>query len=119
MTQQALMAEIKTAYASLAMRPIRDNYYVHDDEGDYGCPMTVLALSRGVVDRSNPEYLEKSGASISEWACKEFSNLWVQGFLSGYDRGEYKATSRPPLYCDGYDFGKRLAREILPHGSTF
>jgi hypothetical protein len=118
MTQE-LLAEIKAAYASLGMRPIRDHYYVHDAEADYGCPMTVLAIHRGVVDRSNPKYLEKNAASIHEWACKEFSDFWVQGFLSGYHRGEYKVTPRPSLYCDGYDFGLLVAQEILPHGRTF
>jgi len=117
MNQQILLDEIKLAYASLAMRPLRGTTYKHDKPCDYGCPLTALCLYRGGIDRSNPKYLEQTAASIHEWACNEFSDRWVKGFLHGFHYGEGKASSHP-LYREGYECGELVAQAILAYGEV-
>jgi hypothetical protein len=109
---QELLEEIKMAYRVHRLRPIRGFWFIHRKRYDFACPMLALALSRGIVDRADPDRLEKDATAVCEWASSVFGNLWLQGFFDGFDRQTEKDNASE--YLKGYSLGTALANDILP-----
>jgi hypothetical protein len=114
---QQLLAEIKGAYKALRLRPIRGFFFIHRKRYDLACPMVALALARGIVNRDDPDRLEKGDFTpVLEKFATEFSMPWVRGFSDGVDR--QCQSSFDSKYLSGYEFGGRVAQEILPGESA-
>lgn len=104
---KALIHEMQEAYRSHKLRPIPGTFLLDD----FACPLTALAISRGVVDKYDPRLaLDEDENPVFVWACDTFGTVWVQGFLNGFD-DEDKANDAP-AYLVGFQFGE-LAREQL------
>ena len=114
---EQLLAEIKGAYKALRLRPVRGFFFIHRKRYDLACPMVALALSRGIVSRADPDRLEKGDFTpVLEKFASEFTMSWVCGFSDGFDRQSQR--SFDPEYLSGYEFGERVALEILPGESA-
>jgi hypothetical protein len=116
MNEQALLAEIKVAYKAQRLRPLRGFWFIHRKRYDLACPVVALALHRGVVNRDDPDRLEKDCAAVGEWASAVFGRKWAQGFMDGFDRQTEREDA--PEYLKAYGLGVALAQDILPGESA-
>ena len=87
-----LLDEIQAAYQAHNLWPIRCMYFLQG----FACPLTVLAIGRGVVDKNDPslELDEEENPSFA-WACEEFGEVWVCGFVNSFD--EQEKTNDDPM----------------------
>jgi hypothetical protein len=109
----ALLEEIKLAYETQKLQPIRHFFLLHDDQGDFACPLVALALHRGQVDRSDPGVALDGGANAAlEAAAKAFGEDWTMGFLDGFDAQEQAKNG--PDYIDGFALGQAAAQQFCP-----
>jgi hypothetical protein len=114
---EQLLAEIKEAYKALRLRPVRGFFFIHRKRYDLACPMVALALSRGIVSRADPDRLEKGDFTpVLKKFATEFTMPWVCGFSDGFDRQSQRSFDLN--YLIGYEFGERVALEILPGESA-
>jgi hypothetical protein len=112
MTAQELVHEIKQAYKARNMRPTRDEFFYRTKPANYACPLTALALFRGAVKKGAPYLnLNFSGNPVYVWACAEFGEHFVNGFLCGVD-GEEDGVF-PPEYAEGYAAGSLVAQDLF------
>jgi hypothetical protein len=109
----ALLAEIRLAYLTQNLRPIRRFFCVHDQDGDFACPLVALAIHHGFVERSDPGIEIDGGANVAlDWAARTFGEDWTIGFLDGFD-GQQE--SKPDQeYLDGYALGLAAALQLCP-----
>lgn len=108
-----LLEEIKLAYQAQKLQPIRRFFFLHDEEGDFACPLVALAIHRGQVDKADPDVAIDGGANVAlEAAAKVFGEDWTMGFLDGFD-GQEPARSVPD-YIAGHALGGEVARRLAP-----
>jgi hypothetical protein len=101
---KALIHEMQEAYRSHKLRPIPGTFLLDD----FACPLTALAISRGVVDKNDPDLgLDQEKNPVFAWASDEFGAAWVHGFVNAFD--DEDKTSDDPEYVAGYTLGE-LAR---------
>jgi hypothetical protein len=109
-----LLDEIKLAYESQKARPIRRMFTLHEKGVDYLCPLVVLAIHRGQVDRLDPGIAIDGGANAGlEAAAKTFGEDWTLGFLDGFDGQNEKANADHDYLC-GYALGVAAANQLSP-----
>lgn len=109
----ALLEEIKLAYQTQKLQPIRRFFFLHDKEGDFACPFVALALHRGLVDKADPDVAIDGGANAAlEAAAKSFGDDWTIGFLDGFDGQEQVKTD--PDYVAGHALGLEAAKQLVP-----
>jgi hypothetical protein len=78
----------------------------------YVCPLTAIAISRGVVDKNDPRLeLQENDNPVPAWACDEFGEIWFFGFVNGFD--ETEKTNDESEYLAGYELG------VLARGQVF
>jgi hypothetical protein len=111
----ALVQEIRLAYQSQKLQPIRRFFFLHDDSGDFACPLLALAVYRGQVDRADPRIELDGGANPAlEWAAQTFGEAFAIGLLDGFD-GQQQAKDDPdPDYLRGYALGVAAALQLNP-----
>lgn len=110
----ALLEEIKLAYQTQKLQPIRRFFLLHDEQGDFACPLVAWALHLGQVDRSDPRVALDGGANAAlEMAAKAFGEDWTVGFLDGFD-GQEPAKHHHPDYVAGHALGVEAARQLSP-----
>jgi hypothetical protein len=115
MTDPGLLGEIKTAYKVHRLRPIRRCFFLRGKRYDSACPMTALAIQRGVVDRDDPAIARDAADNPAvEWGAQTFGEEWSWGFVDGFDRQTERIDD--PAYLHGYTLGIALAQDILPGG---
>jgi hypothetical protein len=108
-----LLDEIRLAYMTQNLRPIRRFFCLHDENGDFACPLVALAIHRGVVDRSDPGIEIDGGANLAlDWAASQWGEAWTIGFLDGFD-GLTKSKADQE-YLSGYELGFAAAMQICP-----
>jgi len=109
----ALLEEIKLAYQTQNLKPIRRFFFLHDPEGDFACPLVALAIHRGQVDKSDPDVAIDGGANAGlEAAAKTFGEDWAIGFLDGFDGQGQPRNSLD--YAEGHALGVEAARLLSP-----
>ena len=108
-----LLEEIKAAFRSRKLQPIRRLFFLNDESGDFACPLVALAIHRGQVDRSDPGIEIDGGANTAlEWAAQTFGEDFAIGLLDGFD-GQEQAKA-DPQYLRGYDLGVAAAQQLSP-----
>ena len=106
-----LLTEIRDAYEALGLRPIRRHFFIHDQGGDFACPLVALALRRGVTDRDDPDLARDDGFNLAvKWASQQFGEEWVIGFLDSFDGDPQNRVD--PAYLDGSRFGATVAGQF-------
>jgi hypothetical protein len=106
-----LLDEIKAAYQSQNLRPIRGQFFISDQSGDLACPLVAAAMQLGIVDKNDPDLtLDQAANPAFDWACEQFGEDWSIGFLDGFDgkpqgRGD-------PSYLAGYGLGTLVAQHV-------
>jgi hypothetical protein len=60
-----LLTEIIAAFQSQNLRPIRRIFFLHDEGGDFTCPLVAVLLHRELVDRSDPDVAVDGGANAA------------------------------------------------------
>jgi hypothetical protein len=105
-----LFDEIQAAYQTHNLSPIRSRYSL----GSFACPLTVLAIHRGGVDKNDPCLLSNQDDNPAfSWACEEFGEQWAYGFMNGLD--EQEKTSDDAEYLAGYALGSLALEQLFPH----
>ena len=106
-----LLEEIQAAYRSHKLRPIPGTFHLDA----FACPLTALAISRGIVDKNDPDLgLDQEKNPVFAWACDEFGAAWVRGFLNSFD--EEEKASNHTTYLAGYECGELVFRQLFrPH----
>ncbi len=85
-----LLDEIRAAYKANNLSPIRCTYFLPGS----ACPLTVLAISRGIVEKNDPKLeLNEENNPVFAWACEEFGEMWVYGFVNGFDEKKKRTTT--------------------------
>jgi hypothetical protein len=108
-----LLEEIKLAYQAQNLKPIRRLFFLHDEGGDFACPLVAIALHRGLVDRTDPDIAIDGGANAAlEAAARLFGEAWTIGFLDGFD-GQTQAKTDTD-YLRGHALGLEAARQLSP-----
>jgi hypothetical protein len=108
-----LLEEIKTAFRSRKLQPIRRLFFLNDESGDFACPLVAIALHRGLVDRTDPDIAIDGGANAAlEAAARIFGEAWTIGFLDGFD-GQVQAKTDND-YLRGHALGLEAARQLSP-----
>jgi hypothetical protein len=108
-----LLQEIRLAYQTQNLVPIRRFFSLHEGGVDYVCPLVALAIHRGQVDRTEPEIEIDGGANTAlEVAAKTFGEDWTIGFLDGFDG--MKMTKDSPDYLAGHELGVEAAQQLSP-----
>ena len=108
-----LLEEFHAAYES-DLWPMRGAFLV----GCFACPLTALAIRRGVVDRNDSRLeLNDEENPVFLWACDEFGAVWVHGFMNGFD-DEDRAESDSD-YSAGYELGSLALEQLLPRDERF
>jgi hypothetical protein len=109
-----LLEEIILAFQAQKLQPIRRFFFLHDDSGDFACPLVALAAHRGLVSTSDPGIEHDGGTnSALEAAAKAFGEDWTVGFLDGFD-GQEPAKQDHPDYVAGHALGLEAARQLAP-----
>ena len=111
-----LLAEIKLAYKTHGLRPIRGFFFIRRGNNNFACPLVALAIHRGIMNGVEPGFEFEGGAVDAgsiEAIAKQFGDQWVKGFLAGFD-GQPVGDS-DDKYQEGFGFGEVLAQEILPN----
>jgi hypothetical protein len=104
--------EIKAAYRTQNLRPVKGFFFVPGKRVDLACPFVALALHRNAVARDDSDLARNDRANVAlEWAAQTFGKSWAIGMLDGFDCQE--PASVDPDYMMGYGFGRTLAQEIL------
>jgi hypothetical protein len=112
-TEPGLRDDIKTAYETHRLRPIRRCFFLRGKRYDSAWPLVALAIHRGEVDRDDPAIARDAADNPAvEWAARTFGEEWSWGICDGFDRQTLRIDD--PDYRDGYDLGVALAQEILP-----
>ena len=107
----SLLEEIQAAYDAHNIEPIRCIYF-HAGLA-YACPLTALAIGRGVVVKNDPRLgLDDDDNPTLAWAVDEFGADWVEGFVSGYDGDE--RSRKDTAYLAGYEFGELTLEQLFP-----
>ena len=110
-----LLNEIKTAYERLGMACIRRCFYLHEESGDSACPLVVLALARGVVDKDDPGIrIDGGGNLVLDYFSSQFSESWLYGYLDAFDSVENCTRNLDRAYMDGFAFGEKARQELSP-----
>ena len=104
-----LIAEIKAAYHTHKLVPVRGYFYLPDD---LACPLMALALSYGIVNRNDPDICGADACAVVEWSAQHFGEQETRGFLDGFDRLPERTSDE--AYLTAYTFGQRVAQEIVP-----
>ena len=113
MTTFPLFDEIKSAYQTQNLFPIRRFFCLRDQDGDFACPLVALAVYRGVVDRSDPGIEIDGGANLAlDWAASQWGEDWAIGFLDGFD--SLAKSKADPEYLNGYGLGLAAALQLSP-----
>jgi hypothetical protein len=108
-----LLKEIIAAFRHRKLQPIRRLFFLHDDTGDFACPLVAIALHRGLVDRTDPDIAIDGGANAAlEAIARIFGEEWTIGFLDGFD-GQVQAKNDPD-YLRGHALGLEAARQLSP-----
>jgi hypothetical protein len=103
-----LLDEIRAAYKATDLSPICCTYFLPGS----ACPLTVLAIGRSVVDKNDATLdLEEEKQPVFAWACDEFGEMWVYGFLNGFD--EKKKTTNDSEYIAGYALGRQVRKQVF------
>jgi hypothetical protein len=106
-----LLDQIKAAYQSQKLRPIRGQFFIPDRGGDCACPLAALALHWGIVDKNDPDLaLDQAAHPAFDWACDQFGEDWSIGFLDGFD-GKPQGRA-DPSYLAGYCVGTLVAQHV-------
>jgi hypothetical protein len=114
---QALLDEIRLAFRAHNLRPFRETFFYHGTRFNYACPLTALAIHRGVVNKADPGLeLDQATNPAFAWACREFGREWVGGFLDGIDRRQPALDD--PAYRAGHVSGAAVARQVFPGGGV-
>lgn len=109
----ALLDEMKLAFRTLNLKPIRRCFFLHEDGVDYACPVVCLAIHRGVTEKSDPDLANDEAANIAlEWASKTFGEDFIWGLLSAWE-GQEKVKDDPD-YLRGYELGIEAAQLLSP-----
>ena len=109
----ALLREIHAAYER-EFWPMRGTFLL----GLLACPLTALAIHRGVVDKSDPRLeLDDTSNPAFIWACGEFGEDWVMGFMDGFD--EHGKNNVEPAYLAGHEFGELALEQLFPREFPF
>lgn len=58
-----MIDEIKAAYLTHGLRPIKEHFFVADQGGDQACPLVALTLYRAVADRTDPDWCTSRDAT--------------------------------------------------------
>jgi hypothetical protein len=104
----ALLQEILAAYDG-DLWPVRGTFLV----GCFACPLAALAIHRGVVSKNDPRLeLDEDGNPAFAWACDEFGEDWVEGFVTGFD-GEERSVDEP-AYVAGHECGAMALEQLFP-----
>ena len=113
-----LLAEIKLAYQSQGLRPIRRMFCLHEKGVDHVCPLVALAVHRGVVDRADPAIEIDGGANAAlDWAANLWGEDFVIGLLDGWDAQNIGKAEQE--YLDGYGLGHAAAQQLSPPDPPF
>jgi hypothetical protein len=114
----AFLDEITLAYKVHHLRPIRGFFFIRRGLQTHACPLTALAIHRGIMDGVCPG-LELRGGGIDAgaiettgWAVETFGHEWVTGFLDGFDCK--KQAKDDPDYRAGHDLGVAAAQQLCP-----
>ena len=104
----ALLAEIKASFQTQNLLPLRRSFFLHEDDGDFACPLVALALRRGQLELADP------GIEIAalDAAAQTYGKEWTIGFLDGFD-GQ-KQTNDDLNYVEGYALGLEAAQQLSP-----
>jgi len=106
------LQEIVAAYRTLGLRPTRRSFYFKRKRRAWACPLTALALYRGVIKRNEPYLgLDTAFNPAFLWACNEFGGDYATGLLDAWD-GHGKQGDDPD-YLEGFAVGRLLSRELL------
>lgn len=109
-----MIDEIKAAYLTHGLRPIKEHFFVADQGGDLACPLVALAIHRGVADRSDPELARDDGFNLAlEWAAEQFGEAFALGFMDGFDG---KPPGGNPPYLSGHGMGVLAAEQLVVGG---
>jgi len=109
----ALLEEMKLAYQSQNLRPIRGFFSLHEKGVDYVCPFVALAIYRGQMKKSDPDIEIDGGANTAlDWAATTFGEDFAIGFLGGFDGHELAKID--PDYLRGHELGVAAAQQLTP-----
>jgi hypothetical protein len=110
---EQLLAEIKLAYQTLNLVPIRKFFCLHEEGVDYACPIVCLAVHRGVTEKGDSDLAKDETANIAlEWASRTFGEDFIWGLISAWEGlGKIKTD---PDYLRGYDLGVEAALQLSP-----
>lgn len=110
---EPLLLEIRLAFQTQNLVPIRKFFCLHEGGVDFACPLVALALHRGQVDRADPGIELDGGANAAlAAAAKAFGEDWTIGFLDGFD-AMTKAKDTPD-YLAGHALGLEAAQQLSP-----
>lgn len=108
-----LLDEIKLAYQTQTLRPIRRLFSFSEKGMDYVCPLVALAVHRRVVDRADPGNVVDGGANTAlDWADNTFGEDFAIGLMDAWDGRENARNN--PQYQAGYALGVEAAQELNP-----
>lgn len=108
-----LLEEIGDAYLHEDLMPCQDRFYVNGPDGACACPLTALALHRGIFKNNDPRLLLKQddGNPVFDWSRQEFGESWTLGFLDGYDYCQRNIFLTKNMdYAVGYMLGAYLCK---------
>jgi hypothetical protein len=108
-----ILEEIKLAYQTQTLVPIKRRFLFHEGGVDYACPVVCLTVHRGIAEKTDPELaMDKASNMALEWASKTFGEDFIWGFMSAWDGQEMvKADSD---YLRGYDLGIEAVQQLRP-----
>jgi hypothetical protein len=84
MNDATLLDEIKAAYRTQHLVPVRNKFFFEADGVAYACPLVALAVHRGAVGRADPDLALHGAANPAlDWAAGEFGDSWAWGLYGG------------------------------------
>jgi hypothetical protein len=112
MNAPELLEEVKAAYRSLGLKPVRRSFFHKRKRAAFACPLTALALYRGAVRRNEPYLgLDRAFNPAFVWACNELGGDYATGLMDAWDGHEKQGDD--PEYLEGFAAGRLLAQELL------
>jgi len=114
----SLLDEIRAAYRVHHLRPIQGLFYIRRNSDDYACPLTALAIDRGILNGVKPGFefiggaIDAGSIIVVDWAMNTFGQMWVTGFFDGFDGQIGQETN--PEYLQGFDLGFEASKQLLP-----
>ncbi len=109
----ALLDEIKVAYQAQNLVPIRRCFFRQENGVDYACPITCLAIHRGVATKDDSDLAKDKADNLAlEWASQTFGEDFIWGVISAWDGQEM--VKDDPEYLDGYALGLAAVEQLCP-----